>query len=408
MQNCQMCHMPDGNAAIKQMNFADGEWIHGTTIKQQVKVVTDGVPATAMMSFKDRLSDQEILALVKFVRAFDKKLAGKPAAKAKATPKTGTKLVTPRRAAPSAALFVYPPFHSAGTRSSGLRRRRVGPMAHLNVALIGYAFMGRAHSNAYRQVGRFFTPKYLPRMKVLCGRTPAGVTAAAEQLGWEETATDWREVVSRKDIDIVDIATPGRQPRRDRDCRGQGRQGRLLREAAGQHGEGSREDAGRRDEGRRPPHDLPQLPPRARGDAGQAAHRRGQARPALPLPRHLPAGLGGRSERPAGLASAQGGGRVRRARRHRQPLARPRALPGRRDRGGDRRARDVRQGTSAAGEPEEEGQGHRRRRVGVRGAVCQRRARARSKPAALPPGGRTTTGSRSTAARARWPSTSSA
>ena len=82
-------------------------------------------------------------------------------------------------------------------------------MAHLNVALIGYAFMGRAHSNAYRQVGRFFTPKHLPRMKVLCGRTPAGVKAAAAQLGWEETATDWREVVARKDIDIVDIATPG-------------------------------------------------------------------------------------------------------------------------------------------------------------------------------------------------------
>jgi mono/diheme cytochrome c family protein len=81
-QNCQMCHMPDGNAAIKQMNFADGEWIHGTTIKQQVKVVTDGVPGTAMMSFKDRLSDQEILALVKLVRAFDKKLAG-PAGKAR-------------------------------------------------------------------------------------------------------------------------------------------------------------------------------------------------------------------------------------------------------------------------------------------------------------------------------------
>lgn len=82
-------------------------------------------------------------------------------------------------------------------------------MAHLNVALIGYAFMGRAHSNAYRQVGRFFSPKHLPRMKVLCGRTPAGVKAAAEQLGWEEAATDWREVVRRKDIDIVDIATPG-------------------------------------------------------------------------------------------------------------------------------------------------------------------------------------------------------
>jgi cytochrome c oxidase subunit 2 len=90
VQNCQMCHMPDGNAAIKQMNFADGEWIHGTTIKQQVKVVTDGVPGTAMMAFKDRLSDQEILALVKLVRAFDKKLAGKPAGKAKTAAKAGT------------------------------------------------------------------------------------------------------------------------------------------------------------------------------------------------------------------------------------------------------------------------------------------------------------------------------
>ena len=83
VQLCQMCHMPDGNSAIKQMNFTDGEWIHGTTIKQQVKVVTDGVPATAMMSFKDRLSDQEILALVKYVRQFDKTLAGKGATGAK-------------------------------------------------------------------------------------------------------------------------------------------------------------------------------------------------------------------------------------------------------------------------------------------------------------------------------------
>jgi predicted dehydrogenase len=69
--------------------------------------------------------------------------------------------------------------------------------------------MGRAHSNAYRQVGRFFSPKYLPRMKVLVGRTASNVKAAADQLGWEEAATDWREVVARKDIDIVDISTPG-------------------------------------------------------------------------------------------------------------------------------------------------------------------------------------------------------
>lgn len=90
MQNCQMCHMPDGNAAIKDMNFADGEWKHGTDIKTLAKIVADGVPGTAMMSFKDRLSDAEILALVKLVRNFDKKLAAKPAAKGKPAPKPTT------------------------------------------------------------------------------------------------------------------------------------------------------------------------------------------------------------------------------------------------------------------------------------------------------------------------------
>jgi predicted dehydrogenase len=79
----------------------------------------------------------------------------------------------------------------------------------INVALIGYAFMGKAHSNAYRQVARFFSPRLTPRMKVICGRTPANVRAAAREYGWDEAATDWREVVARKDIDLVDISTPG-------------------------------------------------------------------------------------------------------------------------------------------------------------------------------------------------------
>ena len=82
-------------------------------------------------------------------------------------------------------------------------------MPTINVALIGYAFMGKAHSNAYRQIGPFFSPRLTPRMKVLCGRTPAKVKAAARTLGWEEAATDWEEVVNRKDIDLVDISTPG-------------------------------------------------------------------------------------------------------------------------------------------------------------------------------------------------------
>src|SRR5262249_58366865 len=79
----------------------------------------------------------------------------------------------------------------------------------VNVALIGYAFMGRAHSNAYRQVGPFLSPRLTPRMKVLCGRDKKAVKEAAARLGWEETATDWREVVSRPDIDVVDVSTPG-------------------------------------------------------------------------------------------------------------------------------------------------------------------------------------------------------
>jgi mono/diheme cytochrome c family protein len=83
--NCVMCHMPDGNAAIPNMNFVDGKWLHGSTPAQLAKVITNGVPGTAMMPFKERFSDAEILGLAKFVMAFDKThkapAAKKPAAK---------------------------------------------------------------------------------------------------------------------------------------------------------------------------------------------------------------------------------------------------------------------------------------------------------------------------------------
>ena len=82
-------------------------------------------------------------------------------------------------------------------------------MPTINVALIGYQFMGKAHSNAYRQVARFFSPKLTPRLRVICGRTPAKVRAAARTFGWEEAATDWREVIARDDVDLVDVSTPG-------------------------------------------------------------------------------------------------------------------------------------------------------------------------------------------------------
>ena len=79
----------------------------------------------------------------------------------------------------------------------------------LGIALIGYAFMGKAHSNAWRQVSRFFSPRLQPRMKVICGRNAANVDAAARQFGWDEAATDWKAVIARDDIDVVDVSTPG-------------------------------------------------------------------------------------------------------------------------------------------------------------------------------------------------------
>src|SRR5687768_15744022 len=79
----------------------------------------------------------------------------------------------------------------------------------LNIALLGAGFMGKAHSNAYRQVSRFFDIGVEPVMKVVCARTLGSAREAAERSGWLEHDTDWERVVQRDDIDLVDISTPG-------------------------------------------------------------------------------------------------------------------------------------------------------------------------------------------------------
>ena len=79
----------------------------------------------------------------------------------------------------------------------------------LNVALLGTKFMGKAHSNAFRQVKAFFDLPVNLNMKVLCGRNPEETKALAAKYGWEEYSTDWEAVIAREDIHIVDIATPG-------------------------------------------------------------------------------------------------------------------------------------------------------------------------------------------------------
>jgi predicted dehydrogenase len=79
----------------------------------------------------------------------------------------------------------------------------------LNIGLIGYQFMGKAHSNAYRQANHFFDLPADISMHTICGRNEAAVTQAAKTLGWKNVETDWRKVVANPEIDVIDISTPG-------------------------------------------------------------------------------------------------------------------------------------------------------------------------------------------------------
>ncbi|GAA3838981.1 Gfo/Idh/MocA family oxidoreductase [Sphaerisporangium flaviroseum] len=79
----------------------------------------------------------------------------------------------------------------------------------LGVGMVGYAFMGRVHSQAWRSVGAFFDLPVAPVMAVLSGRSKDRTSAAAADLGWAAVETDWKDLIKRDDVDIVDICTPG-------------------------------------------------------------------------------------------------------------------------------------------------------------------------------------------------------
>ena len=81
-------------------------------------------------------------------------------------------------------------------------------MKKLNVGMIGYKFMGRAHSNAWKQAPHFFDVDVEPVLKVACGRHAGPLQEFADRWGWEEIETDWQNVVKRDDIDIIDIGVP--------------------------------------------------------------------------------------------------------------------------------------------------------------------------------------------------------
>src|SRR5256885_3792561 len=81
-------------------------------------------------------------------------------------------------------------------------------MKILNIGILGYGFMGRAHSNAYHKVNHFFDLKYQPILKAVCARNADNAKAFAEKWGYESIETDWRKLVERDDIDLIDICTP--------------------------------------------------------------------------------------------------------------------------------------------------------------------------------------------------------
>ena len=84
-------------------------------------------------------------------------------------------------------------------------------MAHrkdLNVGLVGYGFMGRTHANAFLQAGHFFDLPYQPVLKAVCARNPERAKSFAENWGFQSIESDWRALVERKDIDLIDIASP--------------------------------------------------------------------------------------------------------------------------------------------------------------------------------------------------------
>ena len=182
----------------------------------------------------------------------------------------------------------------------------------VNVALVGSKFMGRAHSNAWLKVAKFFPVDPQPRMHTVVGRNASELESFAQTWGWEHTSTDWQSAVQAPEIGLVDIATPNDVHAEQAIAALEAGQARRVREAARRHARRRRAHGRGRRGGLGPDVRLVQLPPGARGSPGAAAGRLRRAGPHLPRARCVPAELG-RSRHPAVVALP---GRHRRLRRH--------------------------------------------------------------------------------------------
>jgi len=78
----------------------------------------------------------------------------------------------------------------------------------IRIGMVGYQFMGKAHSHAYRDIPFYFNTSFTPVLKAVAGRNEENVKKAAKKMGWESYETDWRQLIARNDIDVIDIVTP--------------------------------------------------------------------------------------------------------------------------------------------------------------------------------------------------------
>ena len=160
----------------------------------------------------------------------------------------------------------------------------------LNIGMIGYGFMGRAHSNAFRKVNNFFDLEYQPVLKAACARNAEKAQAFADKWGYESIETDWRALIERDDIDCIDIGSPNNTHHEI--VLAAAAKGKMIlceKPLAMDAKEGEEMTAAVEKAGvpnmvwynYRRVHDYP----------GEAPHRRRPSRARFPLPRQIPAGL---------------------------------------------------------------------------------------------------------------------
>ena len=251
-------------------------------------------------------------------------------------------------------------------------------MKTLNIGLVGYGFMGRTHSNAFLQAPRYFDLPFKPVLKALCARNADRAKAFAANWGYESIESDWRKLVERKDIDLIDIASTNDTHHDIAIAAAKAGKMVMCEKPLGRNADEAKAMVAAVEAAGVAEHGLVQLPPRAGGRAAQASPRRGEVRADLPLPREVPAGLddlrGPAAGRRGAVAARREGRGQRRHRRSPRPLHRYGALAERLDHRGLGDDRDVHQGAQA--QPDRQGRARRdRRRERVPVPVQERVAR---------------------------------